>query len=192
MSAQPSALGSWRLDDLVALPDDGNRYEIIEGQIVVSPPPAPGHQRLLGELEPLLRARLDSGWTTIAGAGLRVPSHLQVQETFVIPDLMVVRDVTPETYFEPSDVDLVVEVVSPGSVRRDRWYKRGLYAEMGVAEYLIVEPAERRLTLVSRPGTEAGGYAGSTTSTGADAITDDGLLAGLSFASLRRGGVAGR
>ena len=192
MSAQPSALGSWRLDDLLALPEDGNRYEIIEGQIVVSPPPAPGHQRLLGDLEPLLRARLDAGRTTIAGAGLRVPSHLEAQETFVVPDLMVVRDITPEMYYEPADVDLVVEVVSPGSVRRDRWYKRGLYAEMGIGAYLIVEPAERRLTLVRRPGSEAGGYAEVATSTGEQAVTDDGLLAGLSFASLRRGGVAGR
>lgn len=192
MSAQTSTPASWGLHDLLALPDDGNRYEIIEGQIVVSPPPAPGHQRLLGDLEPLLRARLDAGRTTIAGAGLRVPPHLGAPETFVIPDLMVVTDVTPEMYYDPADVHLVVEVVSPGSVRRDRWYKRGLYAETGIAAYLIVEPAERRLTLVGRPEIEAGGYAEVATSVGGEPVTDEGLLAGLSFASLHRGGVAGR
>jgi Uma2 family endonuclease len=57
-------------------------------------------------------------------------------------------------YYAPSDVQVAVEIVSPSSVTRDRWAKRGLYAELGIGEYWLVDPGERTLTIFSRPSAE--------------------------------------
>jgi Uma2 family endonuclease len=130
-------LRDWTFDDLQALPDDGRRYEIIDGSLHVSPSPSKRHQVVASRVvQQLLRA---------------VPDDLEVMATVDVdfgqsvlePDVLVVT--AESAYepgglkFEPSDVLLAVEVVSPSSRRMDRLVKPSVLAEGGVPSYWRVE-----------------------------------------------------
>jgi len=129
--------------DLDAFPeDDGNRYELIEGELFVSRAPGIPHQRVLHNLQ------LEFGLYLKANPiGILVPGAGAIFSDYdaVIPDLAFVRNerwdqvVTGEKF--TAAVDLVIEVLSPGTAnrRRDLGAKRQLYAKYGVAEYWIVD-----------------------------------------------------
>ncbi|MFI7700723.1 Uma2 family endonuclease [Nonomuraea sp. NPDC049480] len=130
-------IAPFTVDDLFNFPDDGNRYELFNGSLVVSPAPTPQHQDALSLLWTILRRT--------------VPSHLKVLLTvnvrasdtdFYIPDLVVVpkgRFKSVKLMFTPEDVLLAVEVVSPSTKTRDRATKVEAYAKVGIPTYWRVE-----------------------------------------------------
>jgi Uma2 family endonuclease len=139
--------------DLDAFPeDDGNRYELIDGELFVSRAPGIPHQRVLQNLQTefVLYLRANPIGILVAGAGAILSDY-----DAVIPDLAFVRHerwdqvVTGEKF--TSAVDLVVEILSPGTQnrRRDFSAKRQLYGKYGVQEYWIVD-SENREVLVFR------------------------------------------
>jgi Uma2 family endonuclease len=137
---------------LDALPDDGNRYELIEGELFVSRAPGIPHQRVLLNLGIALTDYL--GHNPI---GILVPGAGAVLSDYdaVIPDLVLVTSerwekVVVNDRFVGAP-DLAIEIISPGKEnrRRDLFVKRQLYARYGVNEYWIVDP-ENQSVLVFR------------------------------------------
>lgn len=136
--------------DLDACPDDGNRYELIEGELFVSRAPALPHQLVLQNL------LLDFGnYLKANPLGTLVPGPGAVFSNYdaVIPDIVFIRrdrweKVTSEQRVTGAP-DLVVEILSPGTEnhRRDLEVKRRLYAKYGVAEYWIVDNEARSVTI---------------------------------------------
>jgi Uma2 family endonuclease len=126
------------LDDLPLLPDDGRRYEVVDGSLIVSPPPTPRHQLAASAMYDLLRTSAGSPWRVLAGgAGI-----LLRDDRFLVPDLVVVRGEAARADtagFLPSDVVLVVEVVSPSNAAHDLVLKRSLYAGHGIPHYWILD-----------------------------------------------------
>ncbi|WP_369055677.1 Uma2 family endonuclease [Kineococcus terrestris] len=134
----------WTFEDLARLPDDGFRYEVLDGQLVVTPPPTPEHQDVLDNLKALLAPRVRGRCLVKTGVGLRVPRL--GPERYVVPDLSLVTGPRPPLYYEPEAVLLVVEVESPGTRLRDRGTKRVLYEEHGIGEYWLADLEAQRLT----------------------------------------------
>jgi Uma2 family endonuclease len=146
----------WTPEDVWALTDDGNRYECIGGELLVTPAAAFSHQRMAFAvaqcLEPWVRARR-LGQTLIAPADVRL-----TRSTLVQPDVFVAMprpDGSPATEKDPElRLLLAIEVLSPSSARRDRTTKRTFFQTSGV-EYWIVDPdarvVERWLPRDARP-----------------------------------------
>ena len=135
-------------DDYVRLPDDGKRYELIEGELFVSPSPSTRHQLVSIRLATELQVSLDKpGLATIFPA----PTDLLLAHTsVVVPDLVIVGAaratiITRRALEGPPDV--VVEILSPSSIDRDRYIKRKLYERFSIPEYWIVDPDEERITV---------------------------------------------
>jgi Uma2 family endonuclease len=139
--------GEWTADDWTLLPEDGNRYEIIEGVLYVSTAPSSFHQWIVISLVqhfgvPAKIAGL--GITMIAPVGVFMEGASPVQPDFLFVRAEragIIRD--RHIYGAP---DLIVEVMSPGSVDYDQGVKLEAYAAAGVPEYAVVNPAERSLT----------------------------------------------
>ena len=131
--------GRWTDEDVWALPDDGNRYEIIDGELLVTAAPVPRHQLVSGRIFLVLGPYVD------AHGGVVVYAPLQVRFTgsrVVEPDLLYLRAehrhrLTAERCEGPPD--LVVEISSPSTRARDRLAKRALYESEGVPEYWFVD-----------------------------------------------------
>lgn len=138
--------------DLDAYPDDGNRYELIEGELFVSRAPGIPHQLVLNNLLLELGAYLKSNpiGVVVPGAGAVFSNY-----DAVIPDLVFVSkerwdSVVANDRFVAAP-NLVIEIISPGRVNRarDLKAKRGLYAKYGVEEYWIVD-GENRSVIIFR------------------------------------------
>ncbi len=142
------------IEDLLALPADGLRHELLDGVHVVTPAPRYLHQRALGELEALLRS-------TLAGRNdleiLRSPADIVLgPKSLVQPDLFVIRRATGVRIQRWADVGvplIAVEVLSETTASRDRGTKRRVYQRAGVSEYWIVD-LESRIVERWRPGDE--------------------------------------
>lgn len=142
------------IEDLLALPADGLRHELLDGVHVVTPAPRYLHQRALGELEALLRR-------TLAGRNdleiLRSPADIVLgPKSLVQPDLFVIRRATGVRIQRWADVGvplIAVEVLSETTASRDRGTKRRVYQRAGVSEYWIVD-LESRIVERWRPGDE--------------------------------------
>jgi Uma2 family endonuclease len=139
--AMPAHPTEWTVDMVRALPDDGNRYEVIDGELFVTPAPSVAHQRGVLELAlliaPYVRAHR-------IGEAIISPADVVVYgpRKFVQPDLFVVPlvDGAPmRAWTEVGRLLLAVEVLSPTTKRADRGRKRTLYAEKAVPEYWIVD-----------------------------------------------------
>jgi Uma2 family endonuclease len=128
--------------DLDACPDDGNRYELIGGELFVSRAPRLPHQLVLQHLQMNLYNYLQ---TTPVGLLVPGPGAVFSQSDAVIPDLVFVRNERLNKIVENERFvgvpDLVIEVLSPGKENRERdlMVKRQLYAKYGVKEYWIVD-----------------------------------------------------
>jgi Uma2 family endonuclease len=149
MASVPQTELTWTA--LQAWPEDGKRYELIDGVLHVSPSPNTRHQRvvMLIATELVLWTR-EHGGQVLAG-----PYDVYVHEReYVEPDVLYVH-ADRVTLFEerrlPAPPDLVVEVTSPGNRRVDLRAKRDLYARFGVPEYWVVDLQEERV-LVHRQG----------------------------------------
>jgi Uma2 family endonuclease len=128
--------------DLDIMPDDGNRYEIIEGELFASRSPSLTHQSVSGNLFLSIKSYLVENpigeiWAT--------PGVIFSEFSGVIPDLVFVSNERRNEVAAGDRItgapDLVIEIVSPGAenVRRDRLAKRQLYGKYGVKEYWIVD-----------------------------------------------------
>ena len=138
--AMPTLRRHWTVDDLQTLPDDGNRYEIIDGELYVTPSPSWAHQRAVTGLFRMLDSyfeRTGIGTAYVAPADVAWPPHRVVQ-----PDLFVIPRVVgplPRSFLDVGRLLLAVEILSPATARVDRVVKRTIYAEQGVPEYWIVD-----------------------------------------------------
>lgn len=145
--AQPRV---WTLDDLDRLPDDGNRYELLHGELFVTPPPSTDHETAGARLNRILVPFVEKH-----GLGLVFMGHpvIRTSNSHVEPDLIVRQPPAPRSQWESAPVPiLVVEVLSPSTGRRDRGPKRDFYVdEVKVPDYWIVDAEARSITVV-RPG----------------------------------------
>lgn len=133
----------WTADMARALPDDGNRYEVLDGALFVTPAPSWRHQQVLRQLFRALGDYVEAhriGWALWAPADVEFSAHRLVQ-----PDLFVVpwADREPASWRDVHRLLLAIEVLSPSTARADRHVKRRLYQDEGVAEYWIVDPDAR-------------------------------------------------
>jgi Uma2 family endonuclease len=146
--------GRWTIEDLDRLPDDGNRYEIIDGALYVTPAPSMSHQRAVR----LILSSL-SAYVELHGIGevFYAPTDLEVaRNTIVEPDGMVLPPIhgpLPRRWSISNGVLLAVEILSPTTARSDRQAKRRLYQRERIAEYWIVD-LEARLVERWRPEDE--------------------------------------
>ena len=145
----------WTVADLANTPDDGLRYELVDGVLLVSAAPSNVHQIVLGELNELLRAACPAD----ARVMFAPTDYQPTQRRSLQPDLLVARraDVGAEPISAP--LLLAVEVLSPSTRSVDLLLKRGVYAESGVAAYWVVDPLEPSIqawTLVDGEWVDAG------------------------------------
>jgi Uma2 family endonuclease len=151
MATQP-AVRDWTYAEFARLPDDGNRYEVIAGELSVTPSPRPSHQNMVGKLAELLRP-----FVRRHGLGRVYPGPIDVlfaEGDYLVPDLVFVRRDRLDTVTDrgvESAPDLVVEIVSPSTAVRDRGVKRERYAQLGVPEYWIID-SRLRLVEIHRAG----------------------------------------
>ncbi len=123
-----------------ALPDDGNRYETVHGELLVSPAPRPTHQQIVKRLLVAL-----DGYLTANGRSdvLMSPADISFDaDTLVQPDLFVgdlSRLMRTGKWADLTTLYLVIEVLSPGTARADRFVKRRLYQHERIPEYWIVD-----------------------------------------------------
>lgn len=137
-------------DDLREMPDDGQRYELFEGEIVVSPSPGRAHQKVVGRLHVRLQTFVE---TNHLGEVLRAPFDVKLAEhTIVQPDILFVSTSRSEALTEQrvaGGPDLVVEEASPSTRVRDEGVKMAVYAAAGVREYWLVDPLNRKVRLLT-------------------------------------------
>ena len=144
--------GPWTIDDI---PDDGYRYEIVDGSLLVPPPPAIPHVRVTTGLRRILEANAPGSLAVIEGAGIFLTTNNQ---NYQVPDIIVLPVGTFESdkeWLVPSDVVLAVEVVSPNSGGVDHVMKRYQYGKAGIPHYWIVDQKRRTLTVLRHDGAEA-------------------------------------
>jgi Uma2 family endonuclease len=150
----PQATQEWTAAMVRALPDDGNRYECVDGELFVTPAPRLLHQRAILALVELLN---DHVRRHRLGELLFSPADIEFDpKTLVQPDLFVAPLIAgrrPRSWPEVKDLLLAVEVLSPSTARADRQVKRRKYQRQGVPEYWIVD-LDARLVERWRPGDE--------------------------------------
>jgi Uma2 family endonuclease len=155
---QPSA--GWTVAEVLQFPDDSNRYEVVDGELLVSPAPSLPHQRgvkaLYDRLQPYLK-------THPLGDLLLSPADIEFDErTLMQPDLFVAPLIDgrrPRSWKDIRSLVLAVEVLSSSTARADRQVKRRRYQRHGVPEYWIVDldarlverwrPADQRPEIVA-------------------------------------------
>lgn len=128
--------GEWTVDMLRDLPDDGRRYELLDGVLLVSPAPAPRHQLAAANLFELLNEARPAGHRVFFA-----PVDWQPDErTSLEPDLLII---SRDAYHETGTIDTpvaVLEITSPSTARIDRTAKMDRYAQGGIAQYWVVDP----------------------------------------------------
>ena len=174
----------WTYSDLVALPDDQLRHELIDGEHFVSPSPGTPHQLILWRLTAILAPYLRAN---PIGEALTGPFDVKLSPwTVLVPDLVYFTaarfaDVVTEKYATAAP-DLVVEILSPGTRRRDLGRKREIYDREGVREYWIVDPDARSITTLRRPAPDAGLADVRPLTLAADDVLESPLFPGLRVA----------
>lgn len=130
--------------DLEHLPDDGHRYELIDGVLLVSPAPRFRHQVMLGNLYTLLKGLAPPGLVVL----LAPFAVALADDTEVQPDILV----APKEQFTEKELPgpplLAVEVLSPSTRRFDLLLKRDRYQTAGIPSYWVIDPAEPSITVL--------------------------------------------
>jgi Uma2 family endonuclease len=140
-------------DDLIALPDDGNTYELIEGELIVSSAPALTHQFVIGNLFLSVSGYLADN---PIGRVVVTPGVIFDRHNAVIPDIVFLTNEQLEKIGADTHIKLApalaVEVVSPGreNALRDRVRKLRVYGKFGVGEYWIADPEARTVEIYRR------------------------------------------
>jgi Uma2 family endonuclease len=131
------------VDDLEAMPDDGRRYELIDGMLLVSPAPVPKHQKVVAKLVARLDAKCPDSMHVLPGPLSVRPSR----STELQPDVLVARDEDVTDKLLPVAPLLTVEVLSPSSVINDLNNKKAAYERLGVPSYWVIDPQQPSLTV---------------------------------------------
>ena len=143
-------------DDYCNAPED-KRYELLDGDLVVTPAPGTAHQRVLRRLTILLGLSVER---TGVGEVFVAPFDVVLSDTDVVqPDLLFISNerahiVTDEN--AQGAPDLVVEVLSPSTAERDLTFKRSLYAKHGVQEYWLMDTNVKTVTVLLRDSQDFG------------------------------------
>jgi len=149
-----TAARRWTVDMVRSLPDDGNRYEVVDGMLLVTPAPSWPHQVAVGELYQFLTSYLGDhpvGYAMVAPTDIEYDNENMVEpDVFVVP---LVGDRPPRSWQEAGRLMLAVEVLSPSTKKADRVVKRRLYQQQGVPQYWMVDLGQRRIERW-RPGAE--------------------------------------
>jgi len=136
----PQAAEGWTAEMVRALPDDGNRYEVVDGELLVSPAPRLRHQEAVTELMFAVRPYVHGHGL---GCALASPADIEFDpRTLVQPDLFVAPLVAgrrPREWSEIKQLLLAVEVLSPSTARADRTVKRRRYQRHAVPQYWLVD-----------------------------------------------------
>ncbi|MCU0634057.1 MAG: Uma2 family endonuclease [Gemmatimonadaceae bacterium] len=134
----------WTVEDLDALPDDGNRYEVLYGELLVTSAPSHRHQNAATALSYLLFdwCRERTGFATLAFGGFHVD-----RTTFLLPDvaLYAMDQHSGVPWPEVPPPVLAIEVLSPSTRKRDRHRKRPAYLQHGVRAVWLVDVDHRRV-----------------------------------------------
>lgn len=142
------ARGPVSVAEFEALPgDDGNRYELLDGTVYVTPPPSWTHQLALGELHVVLRGAAPPGVAVVETPGYRANAR-----SVLIPDLVVAPHPAPGEKYVSDPPLLVVEALSPSSRTHDRVRKLAAYERAGALAYWILDPDEPSLLVFERSG----------------------------------------
>lgn len=144
MALELPLMGPLTYDDLVDTPDDGRRYELVDGTLVVTPSPILRHQRVVSRLHLALAAAAPPGVEVLVG-----PFDVKVSElTKLQPDILVLGPGDPSLSFTDVPPLLVVEVLSRSTRRHDLLVKRSVYEDFGVPSYWIVDAEVPSLTVL--------------------------------------------
>jgi len=157
MAATPHEpmIGTTKLtyEDLLTLPEDGKRYEILDGDLLVTPSPLTRHQIISTNLVALLHAHVKRNGLGIV---LHAPTDVILDAYTVLePDILYVRSSRADIIQRHAIVgppDLVVEILSPSTAARDRGIKLKAYARFGIEHYWIIDPDQNVLEAFSRTG----------------------------------------
>ena len=138
--AMPDTARRYTAEEVLAFPSDGNRYEVVDGELLVTPAPTPKHQVVLARLHFALAGYLEP-YPDVAVTLFSPADIIWSEAEYVQPDLFVVPAAqATNNWRDYQTLILAVEVVSPSSARGDRFKKRGLYQKRGVGTYWIVDP----------------------------------------------------
>jgi Uma2 family endonuclease len=181
MAVQSPVCRKLTYEDYLLFPDDGNRHEILDGEHFVTAAPHLWHQSVVAELishmTPFVR-RHGLGWLYPAPADVLLSEHDTVQ-----PDLLFVSKARAHILTEKNvqgAPDLVIEVLSPSTRRRDEGLKLERYEILGVQEYWVVDPKRHAARIYRRSDDRLRKVADLTTA-GGDCLTSP-LLPGLEIA----------
>ena len=145
---------SWTVDDLELLPEDSNRYEVIDGELYVSKQPDMQHQIVATKVSFLLEL-----WNMQTQLGLTIatPGIIFSNNNAVVPDVVWISNEQYVTALQPdgkfhTSPELMVEMLSPGAEdrRRARELKLKLYSRYGAEEYWVIDWQQRRLEVYKR------------------------------------------
>lgn len=150
MSTIHELAGPWRFDDLADLPDDGLRYEVVDGLLVVSPPPSQRHQLIGAELMRQLLPQCPPQWRVVYQFAVPMGTDGRVPDVVVVAADAPVGRGRPPYPAGPEHVGLVVEIVSPSSRKTDRFAKPGEYAEAGIPLFWRLETDPELLLVAHR------------------------------------------
>ena len=142
-----AATKHWTLEELHRLPDDGNKYELVRGELYVTPPPSNEHETIIARLSRLLEPYVAAN---SLGFVYHPRSVVRADGSEVEPDLMV-RAAQPPGGRDWDDAPipiLVVEVLSGSTRRRDLNQKREFYLDVGVAQYWIIDPERKHIRVI--------------------------------------------
>ncbi len=127
--------GRWTEPDLHLFPQDGHRYEIVDGSLHVTPPLDGPHETVVRALVTTLRDAAPPGWWVCTRLGVAAGA------SNLIPDVAVLRPQSSgASWADPADVACVIEVETDTSRRYDRLLKPTLYADAGIPTYWRIEP----------------------------------------------------
>lgn len=156
--------GRWTEPDLHLFPQDGHRYEIVDGGLHVTPPMGAEHDATVAALIEALRADAPEGWWVCDRCGIDTGT------SNVVPDITVLRPrSTGRIWADPADVALVVEVESTETSRYDRLLKPAVYAAAGIPAYWRVEGGQKLHTFTL----DGDGYRAAETVEGAEPVRLD-------------------
>jgi Uma2 family endonuclease len=161
-------------DEYCLLPDDGKRYQVIDGELFVSPAPRTTHQDIIVHLTVLLQTHVTAH---NLGKVYVAPTDVLLSLTTVVqPDILFIRrehtGIITELNIQ-GPPDLCIEVLSPGTASVDRERKMAVYARYGVQEYWIVDPIFQTVSVYAR---EDDRFALRVEATGDDAVTSSVLI----------------
>lgn len=142
----PAGSGPLTVHDLEGIPDDGRRYELIDGVLIVSPAPGRRHQKIVVRLSRVLDEACPHEYDVlVAPFAVHSGDRIELQ-----PDVLVGRD---EDFTEkdlPAPPVLAVEVLSPSTAIHDLNTKKAVYERFGTASYWVIDPDEPAVTVFER------------------------------------------